>query len=270
MFSIRARAFSKAKDFRRRLEFCDKLDRMRFPPVAPLFCLVFLAYSQSAFASGKQGFFLQQRSNFLGQREVYLTDSGFMAINHVSGHILITKAPDWNVRVANLKSRLYFITPFDTWMGRKVAMGEKAMRGLTTQKPSAVPGRSKEICGLKAVKFKLDSAEGLEKRFINGRRDMNDFDKAAYWVTTDLPFPQPARNTILTFFQLPQLPAFPLEVSYYRGKHDSKIPHLLTTEVRKQIIDDSVFELPKNCKKARFEAEVWVDEKTRDLFEMFQ
>lgn len=71
-------------------------------------------------------------------------------------------------------------------------------------------------------------------------------------------------------FQLPQLPAFPLEVSYYRGKHDSKIPHLLTTEVKKQIIDDSVFELPKNCKKARFEAEVWVDEKTRDLFEKFQ
>ncbi len=221
-------------------------------------------------AGGKPGYFLQQRSAFLGQREVYLTETGFMAINHVSGHLLIIKAPDWQVQVANLRSKLYFITPFETWMGRKVALGEKTVRGLTNQKPVPVPGK-RVICGLPATKLKLDAADGLEKRYINGQRDLNDFDKAEYWVTGSLPFPKQAQNTILTFYQLPPLSAFPLEVNYFRGKkRTAMVIHLMTSEVKKQLIDDSVFEIPKSCKKASFEAEVWVDDKTREMFEMFK
>lgn len=228
------------------------------------------AFCEPAWAGGKFGWHIQQRSNFLGQREVFLTDSGFMAINHVSGHILITKAPDWHVRVANLKSKLYFVTPFETWMGRKVAMGEKAVRNFSNQKPR-MSRLHKEICGLNATKWKIEGADAPEKRFLKGQRDPNDVDKIIYWTAPVLPFPEPARNTILTFYQLPQLSEFPLEVTYVRGENGkSLIKHLITSEVKKQNIDDSVFELPKTCKKASYEAEVWVDDKTREMFEMFK
>lgn len=221
-----------------------------------------------AVAAGKPGYFIQQRSAFLGQREVWMTDTAFMAINHLSGHILITKAPDWQVRVANLHSKLYFVTPFETWVGRKIAMSEKAVRGLTNQVPVHVE-RHRVICGLPADGFKIDSSNGLEKRFINGRREPNDFDCAEYWVTGALPFPKQARDTILTFYQLPSLSEFPLEVTYVRkGAADCK--HLLTSEVRKQFVDDSHFEIPKSCRKASFETEVWMDDKTREMFEMFK
>ena len=225
---------------------------------------------EPASAAGKLGWHLQQRSNFLGQREVFVTDTAFMAINHVSGHILITRAPDWQVQVANLKSNLYFVTPFKTWMGRKVAMGEKAVRNFSTQKPKMARVH-KTICGLNATKWKIEGSDAPEKRFLKGQRDPNDVDKIIYWTTADLPFPEPARNTILTFYQLPQLSEFPLEVTYVRGEHEKGVvKHLITSEVKKQTIDDSVFELPKTCKKASYEAEVWVDEKTREIFEMFK
>jgi hypothetical protein len=239
-------------------------------PVLLLLCFSFLASPQIATAGSKSGWHIQQRSNFLGQREVFLTDSGFMAINHVSGHILITRAPDWNVRVANLKSKLYFVTPFETWMGRKVAVGEKAVRNFSTQKPKRSQ-LSKVICQLNATKWKIDGADVPEKRFVNGQRDPNDVDKIIYWTSPDLPFPKPARNTILTFYQLQPISEFPLEVTYIRGKHGKNtIKHLITTDVKKQSIEDSIFEIPKICKKANFEAEVWVDDKTREIFEMFK
>ncbi len=228
------------------------------------------ACCKPAWAGGKLGWHIQQRSNFLGQREVFLTDSGFMAINHVSGHILITKAPDWNVQVANLRSKLYFVTPFETWMGRKVAVGESAVRNFSNQKPR-ISSLHKEICGLNATKWQIEGADAPEKRFLKGQRDPNDVDKVIYWTAPVLPFPAPARNTILTFYQLPKLSEFPLEVTYVRGENGkSLVKHLITTEVKKQLVDDRVFELPKICKKASFEAEVWVDDKTRAMFEMFK
>ncbi len=235
-----------------------------------LIAMEIFVWSGAASADSKEGWHIQQRSNFLGQREVFLTDSGFMAINHVSGHILITRAPDWNVRVANLKSKLYFVTPYETWMGRKVAAGEKAVRNFSNQKPKMSQLR-KKICGLDATKWKIDGADVPEKRFIKGQRDPNDVDKIIYWTSPVLPFPKPARNTILTFYQLQPVSQFPLEVTYVRGKHGKNtIKHLITTEVKKQSIEGSVFEIPKTCKKARFEAEVWVDDKTREIFEMFK
>ncbi len=244
-----------------------RIAKNALPALLPL---LFFLFVSPAMASGKEGYFLHQRSNFLGQREVYLTENGFMAINHVSGHILITRAPDWNVRVANLKSKLYYVTPFETWMGRKVAMGEKAVRNFSIQKPK-MSRLHKEICGLSATKWKIEGADAPEKRFLKGQRDPNDVDKVIYWTASALPFPKPARNTILTFYQLPQLSEFPLAVTYVRGEHGKNtIKHLITTDVKKQIIDDRVFEIPKTCRKASFEAEVWVDDKTREMFEMFK
>ena len=216
----------------------------------------------------KPGFLIMQRSHFLGRRDVYLTDSAFKAINPVTGHILITTAPDWQVLIANSRSKLYFLTPFETWLGRKVAVGERTVSGMTAKQARPVKGE-RIICGLKATKMAVNST-GLEKRYFSGVRDINDFDLGEYWVTNDLPFPRKARNTICTFYQLPMISGFPLEATYRRSKKDMDVQHLQTTEVKRKSIDSSIFTVPQNFKRANFEAEVWVDDKTRLMLEIFR
>ncbi len=204
-----------------------------------------------------KGWVLTQRSANFGDQYVYISPTGLKLVSPKQGVNIVTSAPDWNVALYNDKTRMYYSTSFAKWMqdlDRKLAG-----RGQDMSQRKWTKSGSHNIAGLQATQYVVEGGTAqMAAKHSAGIRH------ADCWISDDIAVPPQISQMLAKVYGLPDTRTFPLKVSTVSTS--GTLTNMLDT-YRTQVcpIPAHYFGLPQGYRRADSEAEVMVDDETRQI-----
>ena len=229
-------------------------NRMKILGFSAIALLSFLC--QPAMAQEK-GWMLTQRSEYMGDQYIYVCKNGFKWVNPKAGANVVTGAPNWVVTMFNDKTKQYFQTTFEKW--RSQMLSTSGNRAREMQSARWKKAGSATISGLKASKYVMSGPA------TQGGGKLSAVKRAACWVADDIEVPAPIADMLSRVYGMPRTRYFPLKVSYQTNGGQVKVA-LDTYRSSTCAIPANYFAKPQGYALASSQAEVLMDEETRQLF----
>lgn len=204
-----------------------------------------------------KGWVLTQRSANFGDQYVYISPNGLKLVSPKQGVNIVTSAPEWNVALYNDKTRMYYSTSFAKWMqdlDRKLAG-----RGQDMSQRKWTKAGSHNVAGLQATQYVVEGGTSqMAAKHSAGIRH------ADCWISDDIAVPPQISQMLAKVYGLPDTRTFPLKVSTVSTS--GTLTNMLDT-YRTQVcpIPSHYFGLPQGYRRADSEAEVMVDDETRQI-----
>ncbi|MEZ4487430.1 MAG: hypothetical protein R3C24_12640 [Cyanobacteriota/Melainabacteria group bacterium] len=229
----------------------------RFSLLACLLMALFVA-AQPVQAQ-ESGWMLTQRSEYMGDQYVYVSKSGFKWVNPKAGANLVTASPDWVVTMFNDKTRQYFQTTFEQWRNQMISTGGQRARDMQAARWKAAG--SGNISGLKATKYVMSGGP-----IGAGGGKLSTVKAATCWVSDEIEVPAAIADVLSRAYGMPRTRYFPLRVTYVTGSGQVKSA-LDTYRSSTCAIPAAYFAKPNGYALASSQAEVLMDDETRQIFE---
>lgn len=204
----------------------------------------------------EKGWVLTQRSANFGDQYVYISPTGLKLVSPKQGVNIVTSAPEWNVALFNDKTRMYYSTSFAKWMqelDRKLAG-----RGQDMSLRKWTKGGSHTVAGLQATQYVMEGGTAQMAKHAAGIRH------ADCWISNDIAVPPQISQMLAKVYGLPDTRTFPLKVSAVTTS-GALTSMLDTYRTQNCPIPVNYFGLPQGYRRADSEAEVMVDDETRQI-----
>lgn len=205
----------------------------------------------------EKGWSLTQRSEYMGDQYIYVSKTGFKWVNPKAGANVVTAAPGWTVTMFNDKTKQYFQTTFDKWRSQMISTGGKRARDMQAARWKMAG--SADVAGLKATKYVMVGPAQT------GGGKLSSVTRAACWVSDEIEVPAPIADVLSRAYGMPRTRYFPLRVSYVTGTGQLKVA-LDTYRSSTCTIPAAYFAKPNGYRLANSQAEILMDEETRQLF----
>jgi hypothetical protein len=215
--------------------------------------LLAAACNTPAFADEK-GWVLTQRSAQFGDQYVYISPSGLKLVSPSKGINIVTSAPEWNVALYNDKNKSFYSTSYGKWMqdlDRKLAG-----RGQDMSDRKWTKAGSTKVAGQNATQYVTNGSPRMAKSASIRHADC--------WISEDIAVPGHIAQMLAKVYGLPDTRTFPLKVSYVTT-NGSLSPMLDTLSTQTCPFPPHYFGLPQGYKRAESEAEVMIDDETRQI-----
>lgn len=223
-------------------------------------CLLLISlYGAGPVQAQENGWMLTQRSEYMGDQYVYVSKSGFKWVNPKAGANLVTASPDWVVTMFNDKTRQYFQTTFDQWRNQMISTGGQRARDMQAARWKAAG--SGNISGLKATKYVMSGGP-----IGAGGGKLSTVKAATCWVSDEIEVPAAIADVLSRAYGMPRTRYFPLRVTYVTGSGQVKSA-LDTYRSSTCPIPAAYFAKPNGYALASSQAEVLMDDETRQIFE---
>lgn len=202
----------------------------------------------------EKGWVLTQRSAQFGDQYVYISPSGLKLVSPAKGINIVTSAPDWNVALYNDKNKSFYSTSFNKWMqdlDRKLAG-----RGQDMSDRKWTKSGSTKVAGQNATQYVTNGSPRMAKSASIRHADC--------WISEDIAVPAHIAQMLAKVYGLPDTRTFPLKVSYV-SNNGSLSSMLDTLSTQSCPFPPHYFGLPQGYKRAESEADVMIDDETRQI-----
>lgn len=215
------------------------------------------AFSKPAFAD-ERGWVLTQRSTNFGDAYIYISPSGMKMVSPKLGCNIVTCAPGWSVAFYNDKTRQFYSTTYEKWTNDLTA--KMAAKGQSLSDLPWARGSVSGVSGLKATQYSIRNAR-LSPRGGARRQQVSAAD---CWVADEIQVPSQVSAMISKAYGLPNTRSFPLRISLVTNGNPQTV--LDTYRAQSCAIPNSYFGVPAGYARANSEAEVMMDDETKQMF----
>lgn len=203
------------------------------------------------------GWVLTQRSANFGDQYVYVSPQGLKLVSPKQQVNIVTCAPSWNVCFYNDRTHSFYATTFQQWMAE---LDHKlAGRGSDMSERKWNKSSDSNIAGVKATEYVMNGG------YLTPSTKKSSIRHANCWISEQITIPPQVSQMLAKVYGLPDTRTFPLKVSYVNTS--GALNNMLDT-YRAQAcpIPTSYFGVPSNYKRCASEAEVMMDDETKQIF----
>lgn len=228
-----------------------------FRTVRKALLLVALLVASSPLAwADDTGWVLTQRSSNFGDQYVYVSPQGLKLVSPKQQCNIVTAAPDWNVCFYNDKTRMFYSTTFSQWMAdldRKMAG-----RGQDMSERKWNKAGESNVAGIRATEYVMNGG------YLKPGAKHSNIRHANCWISEQITIPPQISQMLAKVYGLPDTRTFPLKVSYVNT--NGSLNNMLDTyRTQSCPIPSSYFGVPGGYKRAASEAEVMIDDDTKQI-----
>ncbi|HMW89599.1 MAG TPA: hypothetical protein PLC15_01805 [Candidatus Obscuribacter sp.] len=206
----------------------------------------------------ERGWVLTQRSTNFGDAYIYISPSGMKMVSPKLGCNIVTCAPGWSVAFYNDKTRQFYSTTYEKWTNDLTA--KMASKGQSLSDLPWTRGSVGGVSGLKATQYSIRNAR-LSPRGGARRQQVSAAD---CWVADEIQVPSQVSAMISKAYGLPNTRSFPLRISLVTNGNPQTV--LDTYRAQSCAIPNTYFGVPAGYARASSEAEVMMDDETKQMF----
>lgn len=211
------------------------------------------------------GYKLLVRAEIPGRHKITFSKSGMKAQNLAGGYSIITRSPDWNVTIANVRTKKYISVPRNKFKGgvsshlyqtdrdelkngKWIKVSTEKLRSRVVGKYTMIPRQTKS----------------------NPKQGGNIIKQANITVYQDVPVQPQILDVLGRIFYLPNVNGLPYWYDYTTDEAQQRHCHAIETDAfTESKINMQEYELPKGLRLAKTEKEVYVDPLSKEVFDGF-
>lgn len=211
------------------------------------------------------GYKLLVRAEIPGRHKITFSKSGMKAENLAGGYSVVTKSPDWNVTIANVRTKKYIVVP------RSKFKGGVSSQLYQTDREELLNGKWIKVSTEK-VRSRVVGKYTMIPRAMKStsKREGNIIKQANIMVYQDVSVRPEILDVLGKIFLLPSVKGMPYWYEYTTDEALTKHCHAIETDaVTESKVNLKEYDLPKGLKLAKTEKEVFVDPLSKEVFDGF-
>jgi|AGTN01.1.fsa_nt_gi hypothetical protein len=215
--------------------------------------------------SMEPGYKLLVRAEIPGRHKITFSKSGMKAENLAGGYSIITKSPDWNVTIANVRTKKYIIVP------RNKFKGGVSSQLYQTDRDELQNGKWIKVSTEK-VRSRIVGKYTMIPRQMksNPKRGGNIIKQANIMVYQDVPIQPQILDVLGRIFYLPNVSGLPYWYDYTTDEALQRHCHAIDTDAfTESKINLKEYDMPKGLTLAKTEKDVYVDPLSKEVFDGF-
>jgi hypothetical protein len=240
---------------------------LKFSPGRLALCAIF-AISFATFLSGptlvQDGIEILQETAMGGQYIVDATSNSLKLTKKGTPIVIFASAPQWTIFIYNKAAKKVFNTSLEKFQG-SFANSFFKIRGDDPNTIRWKDSGQSEYCGIQAVHLSA-SREDKEKNLkYYAMREWQGSTRGDAFIVKDKLVPKVIPAIVCRYYGIPTFDRLPLSLSHAK---EGKAPSvgLKTIKVKKLALTEKDFEQPKDCLKAKSEADTVYDPNDLPMF----